>query len=298
MITCRPLLETIPESGGAIMNKITAFSLLAVLVIPPVAVAQTDAELTAEPTADMSADTTITGFDALSPGNKMIARAIMDAQITTGEGGEVWTLDQIAAARAQTGWGEVFAQMQADGVIEARNLGEVVSAYVRSTHGALPESLAAELGISADAAAATRGPDTRARARAGADTDTGVAAGAGRGRGADVSVSTAGGARGTADNPGLSARGRISVSASDGVSTAAGGVVDGGANHARTGSRAGLSTATAGNAGTATAAGAGGVSTGTGINAGIGSAAAGIGATTGAGVTGKGVGRLIGGPDK
>lgn len=81
-------------------------------------------------------------FDSLSPGNRKIANALFDSQQTeetmdgdmTGtmegsmETGTGWTLEQIAAAKQDgSGWGQIFKQMKADGLIAERNLGQVIS---------------------------------------------------------------------------------------------------------------------------------------------------------------------------
>jgi len=66
-------------------------------------------------TATAWAQTTGTGaFDKLSPGDQKIARALFEAQKTNG-GTAPLTLDQIAARKQHTGWGEVFKQMKAQG---------------------------------------------------------------------------------------------------------------------------------------------------------------------------------------
>ena len=83
------------------------------------------------------AQTTGTGaFDKLSPGDQKIARALFEAQSTTqtqttSGGTKPLTLDQIAAKKSHTGWGEVFKQMKAQGLVTDKNLGEVVSSFER-----------------------------------------------------------------------------------------------------------------------------------------------------------------------
>lgn len=96
------------------------------------------------PTAGADTNTTANNegaFTALSPGGQKITRALYDAQKTpssetsTGTAGESGTsgtslrsLDDIAAAKASgQGWGQVFKEMKADGLIEEKNLGQVVS---------------------------------------------------------------------------------------------------------------------------------------------------------------------------
>jgi hypothetical protein len=81
------------------------------------------------------AQTTGTGaFEKLSPGDQKIARALFEAQNTTqtsSGGATPLTLDQIAAKKSHTGWGEVFKQMKAQGLVTDKNLGEVVSSFER-----------------------------------------------------------------------------------------------------------------------------------------------------------------------
>src|SRR5215470_3436108 len=82
------------------------------------------------------AQTTSTGaFDKLSPGDQKIARALFEAQNTTQNtsgGATPLTLDQIAAKKqGHTGWGEVFKQMKAQGLVTDKNLGQAVSNFER-----------------------------------------------------------------------------------------------------------------------------------------------------------------------
>ena len=80
------------------------------------------------------AQTTGTGaFEKLSPGDQKIARALFEAQNTTPSksgGATPLTLDQIAAKKkGHTGWGEVFKQMKAQGLVTDKNLGQAVSNF-------------------------------------------------------------------------------------------------------------------------------------------------------------------------
>jgi len=83
------------------------------------------------------AQTTSTGaFEKLSPGDQKIARALFEAQSTTQSttqntsgGTTPLTLDQIAAKKQHTGWGEIFKQMKAQGLVTDKNLGQVVSNF-------------------------------------------------------------------------------------------------------------------------------------------------------------------------
>jgi len=77
-------------------------------------------------------------FEKLSPGDQKIARALFEAQNmmqntaqTTSGGATPLTLDQIAAKKKHTGWGEIFKQMKAQGLVMDKNLGEVVSSFER-----------------------------------------------------------------------------------------------------------------------------------------------------------------------
>ena len=73
--------------------------------------------------------TTGTGaFEKLSPGDQKIARALFEAQSTSG-GATPLTLDQIAAKKRHTGWGEIFKQMKAQGLVTDKNLGQAVSNF-------------------------------------------------------------------------------------------------------------------------------------------------------------------------
>jgi hypothetical protein len=77
------------------------------------------------------AQTTNTGaFDKLSPGDQKVARALFEAQKTNG-GVTPLTLDQIAAKKkpGHSGWGEVFKQMKAQGLVTDKNLGQAVSNF-------------------------------------------------------------------------------------------------------------------------------------------------------------------------
>ena len=77
------------------------------------------------------AQTTGTGaFEKLSPGDQKIARALFEAQTTNGVTTPL-TLDQVAAKKKHSGWGEIFKQMKAQGLVTDKNLGEVVSSFER-----------------------------------------------------------------------------------------------------------------------------------------------------------------------
>ncbi len=109
----------------------------------------------AQSTTTTSSTTTIpTGnFDSLSPGNQKIANALFSAQKPTGTQTAL-TKDQIAGLRSTEGWGRVFKTMKADGLIQSRNLGQVVSSYQHSLRSSTA-SAASRGGRTATTASAT-----------------------------------------------------------------------------------------------------------------------------------------------
>jgi hypothetical protein len=73
-------------------------------------------------------------FSDLSPGNQKIARALFEAQHPTANGPQPLSLNQIVTLKGHEGWGEVFKQMKAEGLVQEKNLGEVVSSYEHHLH--------------------------------------------------------------------------------------------------------------------------------------------------------------------
>jgi hypothetical protein len=63
-------------------------------------------------------------FDSLPPGEQKIAQALFEAQKAPAPGGPApLTLDQIAEKRqGRAGWGEVFSDMKAQGLVAEKNL--------------------------------------------------------------------------------------------------------------------------------------------------------------------------------
>lgn len=120
----------------------------------PAATSPTDSSGSTPTATTDSTATTQGAFDSLSSGNQMIARSLMDAQVVPADGSDIWTLDQIAAAKSGTGWGNVFKQMQSEGLIDAKNLGQVVSTYARNTHTPTPGPTAAAVEADSGEAAA------------------------------------------------------------------------------------------------------------------------------------------------
>jgi len=121
----------------------------------------------AQSTTTTSSTTIPTGnFDSLSPGNQKIANALFAAQKPTGTQTTL-TKNQIAGLRSTEGWGRVFKTMKADGLIRARNLGQVVSGYRHSLR-------------SSTASAASRSGRTTATTRSGRSTTHASARSGGR----------------------------------------------------------------------------------------------------------------------
>lgn len=89
-----------------------------------------DSSLAAIPPADGNIDEG--GFELLSAGNRKIALALFDAQGSAAGNDVAWTLDEIAGAkRSGIAWSELFTRMRAEGLIDAPDLGSVISGAVR-----------------------------------------------------------------------------------------------------------------------------------------------------------------------
>ncbi|HEX3178848.1 MAG TPA: hypothetical protein VHZ49_19385 [Methylomirabilota bacterium] len=80
--------------------------------------------------------TPVGAYEAMSPGNQNVARALYDAQLVvppmpSGSSRKPLTLDQIAVMKkASSGWGQVFRDMQAKGLLlKDKTLAQVVSRY-------------------------------------------------------------------------------------------------------------------------------------------------------------------------
>jgi hypothetical protein len=88
-------------------------------------------------TAQTHAPATPAGaYETMSPGNQNVARALHDAQTLvppaqSGSSRKPLTLEQIAAMkRSSTGWGQVFKDMQAKGLLlKDKTLAQIVSRY-------------------------------------------------------------------------------------------------------------------------------------------------------------------------
>jgi hypothetical protein len=66
-------------------------------------------------------------FERLAPGDQRIARSLFEAQRRDLPPGGRLTLDHIAAKKGSEGWSLVFREMKAQGLVNAKNLEQVVS---------------------------------------------------------------------------------------------------------------------------------------------------------------------------
>ena len=122
----------------------------------------------AQSTITSTTTTTIpTGnFNGLSPGNQKIANALFAAQKPTGTQTAL-TKDQIAGLRSTEGWGRVFKTMKADGLIQAKNLGHVVSSYNHSQRASTASAARGGTSTTTTARATTRSGRFASSARTG-----------------------------------------------------------------------------------------------------------------------------------
>lgn len=116
-------------------------------------------------------------FQRLSSGEQKIARALFMAQKPTADGPAPLNLDQIAALRRDAGWGEAFKEMKASGLVDAKNLGQVVSGFERQERAAH----AAEAGAAVDRGEAHGASEEGAGAAHGHAGGEGTGAGGGGG---------------------------------------------------------------------------------------------------------------------
>lgn len=84
--------------------------------------------------AEAQTNTTSTGaFQNLSPGGQRIAQSLFNSQHPP-TGTQALSLDQIATMKGREGWGRVFKEMKAEGLVQAKNLGQVVSGHAQMTN--------------------------------------------------------------------------------------------------------------------------------------------------------------------
>ena len=127
----------------------------------------------AQSTTTTSSTTIPTGnFDSLSPGNQKIANALFAAQKPTGTQTTL-TKNQIAGLRSTEGWGRVFKTMKADGLIRARNPGQVVSGYRHSLRSSTASTARSSTTSTASSTTRSGRSTTHASARSGGRFSTG-----------------------------------------------------------------------------------------------------------------------------
>ncbi len=109
---------------------------LAILVGATVATAQTAKPTQTTTTTQSTTQTSSStqgAFSKLSPGNQKIAQALYDAQQTSTTTKKL-SLDDIAAMKQHRGWGEIFKQMKEQGLVQEKNLGQVISHANQRAH--------------------------------------------------------------------------------------------------------------------------------------------------------------------
>ena len=107
-------------------------------------------------TSTTASTTTTTGrFDSLSPDNQKIANALFSAQKTTGTTKPL-TKNQIADLKGTEGWGKVFKTLKADGLVSAKNLGQVVSGYQHSLRSSTTSTASRSRSTTTTASGTTR----------------------------------------------------------------------------------------------------------------------------------------------
>ncbi len=75
--------------------------------------------------------TTTTTSGQLTPRDQKIAQALVEAQTQNpgANASKPLTLDEITAMKRHEGWGEIFKDMKAKGLLTQKNLGQVVSDF-------------------------------------------------------------------------------------------------------------------------------------------------------------------------
>jgi hypothetical protein len=106
------------------------------LVLLALARAGTAETRTMAPTQETTAPTSSSNrgaYDKLSPGHQKIAAALFDAQQTSITTNKL-SLNDIAAMKQHRGWGEIFKQMKEQGLVQEKNLGQVISRANQKAH--------------------------------------------------------------------------------------------------------------------------------------------------------------------
>src|SRR5437867_10090663 len=110
----------------------------------------------AQKSGSTTATTTTAAFDKPTPGNQKVASALFQDQ--NGTTSTPLTLDEIAAKKqGGQGWGEVFKSMQAEGLVQEKTLGQVVSKYNHSTKGVVTTASGRVVSGSSSSATSAKG---------------------------------------------------------------------------------------------------------------------------------------------
>lgn len=110
--------------------SIQSLAVLSVLAI----IATTGAQAQTKPAAPAPSS----AYDRLSLGNQKVASALYQAQTPMmGTTARPFSLEQIAAKRRSgQGWGQIFRELRAQGLVHERTLGQVVARYLQTTDAA------------------------------------------------------------------------------------------------------------------------------------------------------------------
>jgi len=109
----------------SLLNRTVIFGIAAALMFAANVNAQTVSDNPETSTKTGSQETG--AFAQLSPGNQKIGQSLFDAQ-QAGDGDAAFSLDDIALAKQDgTGWGNVFKQMKDAGLVQERNIGQIIS---------------------------------------------------------------------------------------------------------------------------------------------------------------------------
>ena len=110
-------------------NKLPLQSLVVVSLLTIFATAGIEAQ------AKRVAPNPSSAYDKLSLGNQKVASALYQAQTPmVGTTARPLTLEQIAAKRRSgQAWGQIFRELQTQGLVHEKTLGQVVARYLRTT---------------------------------------------------------------------------------------------------------------------------------------------------------------------
>ena len=122
------------------MARATLLAAAAVLALSSASFAQSEGSAGSQgTTAAPAAPAKPSSFEAMPAGDRKIGRALFLAQRPTASGPAPMSLNQIADLKAHSTWAKVFTQMQSRGLLQAKNLGQIVSGYEHQRSDARPE---------------------------------------------------------------------------------------------------------------------------------------------------------------